>query len=68
MAPALTVPEGAVFVLGDNIQASIDSRSFGPVPAGEIVGKVVLMLPVGRWLAEPTTGIQGRLSSTGGNP
>ena len=46
-----TVPEGAVFIVGDNIHASIDSRSFGAVPATEIVGKVVLMVPVARWLA-----------------
>ena len=29
----------------------IDSRSFGAVPAEEIVGKVVLALPMTRWLA-----------------
>ena len=43
-------------------QPGVDrQRSFGPVPAGEIVGKVVLMLPVGRWLAEAGDGFQGRL-------
>jgi signal peptidase I len=36
------VPEGQVFVLGDNRQISSDSRSFGPVPVRNIVGKVVM--------------------------
>jgi signal peptidase I len=36
------VPEGQVFVLGDNRQLSSDSRSFGPVPVRNIVGKVVM--------------------------
>ncbi len=34
------VPEGAV-VLGDNRAASTDSRSFGPVPARSVLGRVV---------------------------
>jgi signal peptidase I len=35
------VPAGQVFVLGDNRSDSIDSRTFGPVPADDIVGRVV---------------------------
>lgn len=34
-----TVPEGHVFVLGDNRLDSEDSRSFGSVPMEDIVGK-----------------------------
>ena len=33
------VPEGAVYVLGDNREYSSDSRDFGPVDADAIVGK-----------------------------
>jgi signal peptidase I len=37
-----TVPQGDVFVLGDNRQFSSDSRTFGSVPAQNIIGKVIL--------------------------
>jgi signal peptidase I len=37
-----TVPEGQIFVMGDNRTFSSDSRTFGPVPVGNIIGKVIL--------------------------
>jgi signal peptidase I len=37
----LQVPEGHYFVLGDNRNASNDSRAFGFVPAEDIIGRVL---------------------------
>ena len=34
-----TVPRGFVFLLGDNPRMSDDSRRFGPVPVGSLVGR-----------------------------
>ena len=38
----LVVPEGTVFVMGDNRSGSSDSRMFGCIPYEKIEGKVVL--------------------------
>jgi signal peptidase I len=37
-----TVPSGDYFVMGDHRQASTDSRDFGPIPAGNIIGRAWL--------------------------
>jgi signal peptidase I len=44
---AHAISAGAVFLLGDNAGASIDSRYFGPVIEQDVVGRVLLMLPAG---------------------
>ncbi len=38
----LVVPEGYVYVCGDNRPQSLDSRSFGPVPVKDLVGRLSL--------------------------
>ena len=39
-----TVPEGCCFVLGDNAADSRDSRTYGAIPLGDVMGTVVLRL------------------------
>jgi signal peptidase I len=37
------VPKGSIFLLGDNRAESCDSRAFGAVPRGNVIGKLVLV-------------------------
>lgn len=44
------IPEGQIFVCGDNRPGSLDSRVFGPVPVDNIVGKLtVRFLPLSKF-------------------
>lgn len=38
----ITIGPGEYFVMGDNRANSLDSRNFGPIPASQIVGRVVV--------------------------
>lgn len=43
-AGPLTVPEGYVWVMGDNRGASLDSRLLGPIPVARVEGRAVALL------------------------
>ncbi len=44
------VPDGGLFVMGDNEAQSFDSRTFGAIPGDKVIGKALLIFwPPGDW-------------------
>lgn len=57
MMPALVVPQGKMFVMGDNRDNSSDSRDWGFVPLDNVIGEPLFVYwsydaPSSRWLDE----------------
>jgi signal peptidase I len=47
MSEDILIPEGHIYVIGDNRGNSLDSRSFGPISSDNIVGKLIFrLLPI----------------------
>ncbi|KNZ46116.1 signal peptidase I [Puccinia sorghi] len=50
----LTVPDGHLWLQGDNYAVSVDSRTYGPVPIGLVSGKIIARVwPNFCWLSKP---------------
>jgi signal peptidase I len=42
--PEVTVPVGDIYIIGDNLDDSYDSRIFGPIPESSVRGRVAFKL------------------------
>ncbi|KAI1342048.1 LexA/Signal peptidase [Xylariaceae sp. FL0016] len=67
----LQVPKGHVYIVGDNLPWSRDSRDFGPIPMALIKGKIIAHASLEgwnpfNWFSRIDSGLQGPLSSSSG--
>lgn len=53
IAREVVVPDGDLYLLGDNAPLSQDSRSFGPVPIGSVHGRVFMRYFPPRAIPDP---------------
>jgi signal peptidase I len=59
ISESISVPNGQIFVLGDNRDSTIDSRKFGGVPLSDVVGRAEQV-----WFSTAETGIRwGRIGT-----
>ena len=64
--PPVQVPQGQLWVMGDNRNNSADARVHGPIGITDVIGKArVIVLPVGRWGGVPDTDPQAQPSALG---
>lgn len=49
--PPVRLGPGQYFLMGDNRDNSLDSRAFGPVSRGQILGKAIAVFPTGQRVA-----------------
>jgi signal peptidase I len=60
------VPDGQLWVMGDNRNNSADARFHGPVPVSDVIGKVrVVVLPISRWRTVPAIDPQATTAALG---
>lgn len=60
------VPDGQLWVMGDNRNNSADARFHGPVPVSDVIGKVrVVVLPISRWRTVPAIDPQTTTAALG---
>lgn len=58
--PPVTVPDGHLFVMGDNRDNSYDSRGWGCVPLGNVEGELIV-----RWFSFDLKGLRPRFDRIG---
>jgi signal peptidase I, bacterial type len=40
----IMIPDGQIFIMGDNRMSSLDSRSFGPIDKSTVMGKIIIRI------------------------